>query len=125
MIPDAAPEQWQFAVVRVTGPYAFNVARGVADCGHLLPGELLVEPIDRHDPRVSEALRGDPEPYPLWRIDGLAATSRRSSEAENTGESGSGERGSPLLTQARQRPSFALVNRTPAPQEWPALSKSA
>ena len=72
MIPDAAPEQWQFAVVRVTGPYAFNVARGVADCGHLLPGELLVEPIDRHDPRVSEPLRtAIRNRTRLWRIDGV------------------------------------------------------
>jgi hypothetical protein len=73
VIRDAAPEQWQFAVVRVTGPYGFNVAPGVADYGHLLPVELLVEPIDRHDSRVSGPLRAALRNRTrLWRIDGVS-----------------------------------------------------
>ena len=40
-------------------------------------------------------------------------------------ESGRIERGSPLLTQPRPRPLFVLINRTPAPQEWPADYRKA
>ena len=66
------PEQWQFAVVRVTDPYASNVAPGMADYGRLLPVELLVGPIDRHDPRVSGPLRAVIRNRTrLWRIDGV------------------------------------------------------
>ena len=66
------PEQWQFAVVRVVGPYAFDMDPGIADYGHLLQVELLVGPIDRHDPRVSEPLRAAIRNRTrLWRIDGV------------------------------------------------------
>lgn len=72
VIAVAVPEQWQLTVVRVIGPYSFDVNQGMADYGHLLPVELLVGPIDRHDPRVSEPLRAAIRNRTrLWRIDGV------------------------------------------------------
>jgi len=68
----AVPEQWRLAIVRVTGPYSFDVDPGMADSGHLLPAELLEGPIDRHDPRVSDPLRAAIRNRTrLWRIDGV------------------------------------------------------
>ena len=72
VIAVAVPEQWQLVVVRVIGPYGFDMDPAVADYGHLLPVELLAGPIDRHDPRVSEPLRAAIRNRTrLWRIDGV------------------------------------------------------
>jgi hypothetical protein len=51
---------------------ALEVDPGMADHGHLLPVDLLVWPIDRHDPRVSEPLRAAIRNRTrLWSIDGV------------------------------------------------------
>ena len=51
------PRHAHISVFRVVGPYEFDVPNEPRDYGHILPTELLVEDISRHDARVSDALR--------------------------------------------------------------------
>ena len=51
------PSQGRLSVCRVVGPYEFQVAKPQGDYGHILPVELVLADIRRHDERVSEALR--------------------------------------------------------------------
>lgn len=51
------PRQGRLSVCRIIGPYDFSVPDVPEDYGHILPIELLVEDVSRHDPRVSDALR--------------------------------------------------------------------
>jgi hypothetical protein len=51
------PRQGRLSVCRVVGPYEFQIAEPQADYGHILPVELVVADMSRHDARVSDALR--------------------------------------------------------------------
>jgi hypothetical protein len=51
------PRQGHLSVCRVVGPYEFAVPDRPEDYGHILPVEVAVENISRHDRRVSDALR--------------------------------------------------------------------
>jgi hypothetical protein len=75
--------------VRVIAPYEFSIDKDVRDYGHLLPVELIAGPINRHDRRVSEALRKALRNRPrLWRIDGVGG------DVENLVSGKEAERGS-------------------------------
>lgn len=70
VIAVAVPEPHTIVVARVIGPYEFALDASVPDYGHLLPVELLGGPVDRSDPRVSDALRHAVlSRVRLWRID--------------------------------------------------------
>ena len=51
------PRQGRLSVCRVVGPYEYSVPESPEDYGHILPVELIVEDVGRHDARVSDALR--------------------------------------------------------------------
>ena len=51
------PRQGRLSVCRIIGPYDFGIPGSPEDYGHILPVELLVEDVSRHDPPVSDALR--------------------------------------------------------------------
>ena len=51
------PSVRPLSVCRVIGPYDFSVPESPEDYGHLLPIELVVEDVSRHDEAVSDALR--------------------------------------------------------------------
>jgi hypothetical protein len=68
----AIPEPDKLAITKVIGPYEFDLDPTIRDYGHLLPIRLLMEPIARHDPRISEALaHALRNRTRLWRIDGV------------------------------------------------------
>ncbi len=57
VVTQTLPRQGRLSVCRVVGPDDFSVPDSPEDYGHILPIELVVEDVSRHDPRVSDALR--------------------------------------------------------------------
>ena len=51
------PRAGRISVCRVVGPYDFDLPTSPEDFGHVLPVELVVEDVGRHDASVSDALR--------------------------------------------------------------------
>ena len=51
------PRGGRLSVCRVTGSYTFDLPSSPEDFGHVLPVELVIDDIGRHDGQVSDALR--------------------------------------------------------------------